>query len=1220
MSKLSQITTPLQQFKGHEAGVTAYVVLPDKRRMVTGTHDKALRLWDLKTGKVLKKMEWHRGRVLRLAVSRDGQLIASGDDIGEVIVWHGETGKLLTQPIKAHTNLITSLCFSPNGTVLATGSFDTTSTLKLWDTKTWQARARGNLIDAGYVRCAQYSPSGELFAIATNHDIQIYNSDTRERVVSFKGHIRINYSLAWTPDGTRLLTGGDGHDPTIREWDTTTWQQVGDHWTGHTSYVNAIAVNPAGTLVASASFDEHVRLWRLSDRQTIVIFKHSLLATCVSFSMDGKYIFSGGGDKIISEWAVPNSKILAITTARNPCIHGDLSTAEELLTQDINTDVNDHTSYAHRSFVMARKHDWDRALRDAINSISIRPSLTGYISKGIALCGKGRIRDARAAFDVASMYTDQDPETIYFLLLIKATALFNADRRDEANLLLKELAAGCPNADTRACHIVEAYLRFQLGIKALDGARYDEAANHFTAAVNCSTFSSKLDIHYMYEDLIVLFGWDLKSLWLTAHQKQCYALLWAGKIQDAVKSYQYIMVSSDENTKADCLGWFNEFKKECSVLCFTNGDAALAANKYDKAIDLYSTAVDLNCASDVVFANRSKAKLGKMLWEDALLDAQKVIQLNPSSHVGYQLTHTALHGMQHYGKAIDAFTIMLSRLDDALEAQMRDLRQQYVSPSEVEDTIRKAVWIELENAPLRLLNTSTGLLCNRTAQMNSFKTSLVYKELLSSTTKHSDLQTEHIKDVVATYFRCVLLSHRWEETEALLHDIQDKDVYELSELGGIVKLQSFCKIARDAGYCWAWMDTCCVDKNSNAELQESINSMFVWYRHSALTIVYLCDVPPSSQPGALARSVWNERGWTFQEFVAPRVVIFYQKDWSLYLGDRSSNHKESPAIMKELEVATGIDAWALISFRPGMSNARQRLQWASSRVTTLQEDIAYSLFGIFGVHLPVIYGEKRQNALGRLLQEIVARSGDVTVLDWIGQPSEFNSCLPAHITSYTTPPRTHPFLSEDQIPTTISLLRKNPAAVDFALKLYDQLDNTSAARFANCRLHLPCMAFRVTEVSLSYGPSQEIQYEVKADGLHDLLITTNEPIVQFSRSRPTQQTFVLVRPWDRSLLELPDFSDLIDDMESEGEFCTPPSSPSDDSPNRSLVKQEVVDQESRALRLLVRLGQPFGAFLLARQRGGEYKRVASDHDIVAQVVEDVTSVRDPMDIRTIEIL
>jgi hypothetical protein len=324
--------------------------------------------------------------------------------------------------------------------------------------------------------------------------------------------------------------------------------------------------------------------------------------------------------------------------------------------------------------------------------------------------------------------------------------------------------------------------------------------------------------------------------------------------------------------------------------------------------------------------------------------------------------------------------------------------------------------------------------------------------------------------------------------------------------------------------------------------------------------------------------------------------------------------------MKELEGATGIDAQALVSFRPGMSNARQRLQWASLRITTLQEDIAYALFGIFGVHLPVIYGEKKQHALGRLLQEIVARSGDITVLDWIGQPSEFNSCLPAHITSYTTPPSTLPSLSEEEILTDISLLRKNPVAVDFALKLYDQLDNTSAARFANCRLHLPCMSFRVSEISMSNGPSQETRYEVKANGLHDLLITTKEPIVQFSRTRPTQQTFVLVRPWDQSLLELPDFTDLMDDTESDESYWTPPTSPSDDSPDRSLVKREVIDLESRALRLLAHLGQHFRAFLLARQRSGEYKRVASDHEIVAQVVEGVTSARDLVDIRTIDIL
>ncbi|KAG1793189.1 uncharacterized protein HD556DRAFT_525147 [Suillus plorans] len=1233
MSNIIPITTPLREFKGHEGGINAVAVFPDKRRMVTGSADKTLCLWDLKTGVVLKKMEGHHNGVTRLAVSRDGQLIASGDKSGEVIIWYGATGEPFTK-IEAHYNPIISLDFSPDGTLLARATVSYDKTTKLWDTKTWEVQEYP--IECGAcVKCVRYSPSGELLAIATDNNIEIYNSGTMQCVAKFKGHKSWNLSLAWTPDGTRLLTGGSKDDPTIREWNTTTWEQVGDPWMGHIEQINAIAIHPAGTLAASTSTDKRIRLWRMSDRQTIAVFKNSFDGMCITFSVDGNHILSGGTDKMISEWAVPQgthpktiaittdannhtphahrSKILVITTSRIACVNGDLSTAEDLLTQDINTNPNNHTSYAHRSFVMARKHDWDHALRDAMNSINIEPSLTGYISKGIALCGTGRIPDARAAFDVASMYTDQDSEILHFLLLIKAIAFFNADQHDEANLLLKELITGCPNADTRACCIVEAYLRVQLGLEALDGARHDEAAVHFTAAIDCSNLPSKSDIDEIYEDLVVLFGWDLKSLWLTAHQKRCDALLLAGKLQDAVRSYRYMMDSIDETTRAICLEWSNAFTEKCSAPLLTDGDAALTASDFDRAIDLYSAVINLDFASDVVFENRSRAKLAKMLWTEALLDAQKVMELNPSSHVGYKLMHTALRGAQRYDEAIEAFKIMLSKLDHSPEAQIRDLRQQYVSPSEAEDAIQRVVWIELEYAPLRLLNTSTGLLCDRVAQINTFKTSAEYNELVSFPTKDSNIRAERIKDVVATYFRCVLLSHRWEEMEALLQDIQDKDVRELKGLAGIAKLQSFCNVARDAGYRWAWMDTCCIDKKSNTELQESVNSMFVWYRHSALTVVYLSDVPPSSQPGALARSVWNERGWTFQEFVAPKVVIFYQNDWSLYLDDRSPNHKESPAIMKELEDATGIDARALISFRPGMSNARQRLQWASSRVTTLQEDIAYSLFGIFGVHLPVMYGEKKQNALGRLLQEIVARSGDITVLDWIGQPSEFNSCLPAYITSYATSPRTLPSLSEDQIQKSISLLRQNPMAVNFASELYDRLDNTSAAGFANCRLHLPCMAFHVTEVSLSYGTSQETRYEVKADGLHDLLINATEPIVQFSRIRPTQQTLVLVRPWDRSLLDLPD------DTESEGDYWTPPSSPPDDSPSRSFVKQEVDDLELRALRLVVRLEQPFGAFLLARQRGGEYKRVASDRDIIAQV-KDVASVRDLMDVRTIDIL
>ncbi|KIK49082.1 hypothetical protein CY34DRAFT_39259, partial [Suillus luteus UH-Slu-Lm8-n1] len=202
-------------------------------------------------------------------------------------------------------------------------------------------------------------------------------------------------------------------------------------------------------------------------------------------------------------------------------------------------------------------------------------------------------------------------------------------------------------------------------------------------------------------------------------------------------------------------------------------------------------------------------------------------------------------------------------------------------------------------------------------------------------------------------------------------------------------------------------------------------------------------------------------------------------------------------------------------------------------------------------------------------------------LDWVGQSSEFNSCLPADIISYAAPPCALPLLSEDEIQTAISSLR-SIVAVGFASKLYTLLENTNTPRFAHCRLHLPCIAFRVTEVKRRRGQATNFAYGVKADGLQDLVVTTDETLIQFSRARPTQQVFFLVRPWDQEELS----------VDSEA--------------------------HSRSLRLMVHLGQPFGALLLAQQRVGEYKRIASDHNIIAQV-RDIAAI-DNMDIRTLDIL
>lgn len=557
--------------------------------MVTGSQDKSLRLWDLKEGVLLKKMERHHGHVWALVVSRHGKLIASGGESGELIAWDGDTGEPLTQVIKAHTSWITSLDFSPDGTVLAIGSHD--HTVRLCNTKTWQKQLK--LIQCGVVvRCVRYSPSGEHLAIATGHDIQIWLPGTKECVAKFQAATNgITHSLAWTPDGTRILSAGKGKDCTIREWDSLTWQQVGDPWEGHSCDIRAIALNSDGTLVASASEDNHVRLWRFSDRQTIAIFKHFDEVLCITFSTDGRHILSGGADKKISEWQVPEDalpqdgpkeqveqQILDINAAvRNACINGDLPAAEELLTKEIDADADNYNSFANRSIIMARQLDWDHALNDAIKSVSIEPSFVGHVSKGLALCGKQQIWDATKAFDLAFTFTNADLKTIHFLFLIRAIALFNANKDEELLLLIQQLAAR-PSADPLACRVAEAYLRLQLGQIAMDGALHREAAAHFTAAVNAGASFAKLDIHSMYKDFVVLFGWDLKSLWQTVNQQRCHALLLDDQVGTAFEAYRYMMDMSDESTKAIFLDWIPALNGWQSGLHATHEDAAPAAS------------------------------------------------------------------------------------------------------------------------------------------------------------------------------------------------------------------------------------------------------------------------------------------------------------------------------------------------------------------------------------------------------------------------------------------------------------------------------------------------------------------------------------------------------------------------------------------------------------------------------------------------------------------
>jgi hypothetical protein len=217
-----------------------------------------------------------------------------------------------------------------------------------------------------------------------------------------------------------------------------------------------------------------------------------------------------------------------------------------------------------------------------------------------------------------------------------------------------------------------------------------------------------------------------------------------------------------------------------------------------------------------------------------------------------------------------------------------------------------------------------------------------------------------------------ILSHTWgEDTEEVTYrDLIDgtsknRDGYE--------KIRFCGEQARRDRLQYFWVDTCCIDKSNSNELAEAINSMFRWYRNAAKCYVYLPDISsPIIDIGdmsdqrlwetALRTSRWFTRGWTLQELIAPTSVEFFSKNREL-LGDKKSLERHICEI-------TRIPSKALRGGPLAEFSATERMSWAESRQTTREEDMAYSLLGIFGVYMPLIYGEGRENAIGRLREAI----------------------------------------------------------------------------------------------------------------------------------------------------------------------------------------------------------------------------------------------------------
>ncbi|KXJ87968.1 heterokaryon incompatibility protein-domain-containing protein, partial [Microdochium bolleyi] len=229
-----------------------------------------------------------------------------------------------------------------------------------------------------------------------------------------------------------------------------------------------------------------------------------------------------------------------------------------------------------------------------------------------------------------------------------------------------------------------------------------------------------------------------------------------------------------------------------------------------------------------------------------------------------------------------------------------------------------------------------------------------------------------------------ILSHTWQKLQEVTYHEWLNPTDDVRARRGFDKICQASKQALHDGHSWLWVDTICIDKSSSAELSEAINSMYAWYRDAAVCYVHLEDTLPINNNPQLNRNEqddayrqfraarWWTRGWTLQELLAPRRLLFFALDWS-QIGNRD-------VLAPEIKRVTGINAWDCQVAVQEASVAR-KMSWLSRRQTTRVEDMAYCMLGLFDINMPLLYGEGHK-AFIRLQEEIIKKTADVTIFCW----------------------------------------------------------------------------------------------------------------------------------------------------------------------------------------------------------------------------------------------